>query len=162
MKTWEELLTESKKHAQQSKPEKLAIIDILVDNPSSISDIHNSFISNYNSDISQNQIRYNVKSLIEDNLISERSGNKNEKIYYIIDPTDNLVSPISKYQAYLLLVITLMYLYTQYIGLFLLFSGIVLSITLHQLEYQYSLKDYSNYIKFKVLNRFIIDKSKNT
>lgn len=159
MKTWEELLTESDKHAQQSKPEKLAIIDILYDSPNiPVSTIFETFKAHY-KDISVRQVRYYIESLIEDKLIFESNDGGTEKLYCIINPADNLVSPISAHQSYLLIIVAAIYVYTQAIGTLLLVLGVILSITVHQLEYQYSLKDYSNFIKFKIINHFNDNKS---
>lgn len=133
--SWNTLIEKSESYSKLSKPENLAILDILKDHDElTIPEIHDLFTKNYHPNITQRQIRYILSTMEENNLI-----NKNFEGYSIngldVSPVK---SPISMYEAILLSLSITSVVITWNIMAFGLFIGLLVCILLHQIEYALS------------------------
>jgi hypothetical protein len=81
MKSWEQLTTQSEVHALLSKPELLAIAEILYsENSQTFDSILNEYSKSFSSEITPRQLYYNLNILIKNNIISTE-GENGKKIY---------------------------------------------------------------------------------
>lgn len=81
MKTWEQLTTQSEVHALLSKPELLAIAEILYsENSQTFNSILSEYSKSFSPEITERQLYYNLNILIKSNIISTE-GENGKKIY---------------------------------------------------------------------------------
>ena len=154
MKTkWENIKIESERNAQRSKPEILAIREILEEKSNlTISNIAEILKRDYTEEVSDRQIRYAV-NLMEANKIITSTLKGTEKSYELVDPFENIVSPISINEAFLSVGGLLLYLKLQDTLSGAFFLGIIITLAFRQFEYANSVNDYTKYVR-KIIQKF--------
>lgn len=125
---WQNFITQSEIHASQSKPEYLAIVDILKPQESLkftqiLDDLHL-----YTPEITERQLRYILKSMVESNLIVEESGE-----YYVETIEEKAKSQISTLQVAFLLFSIVAIPFSSHF--FYVSLGIVAVLIIQQLEH---------------------------
>lgn len=143
--TWDELLKKSESYSKLSKPEVLAVMDILKDSEElPFQNIFDTFTKNYQPDTNQRQLRYILSIMEENKLISKTSEGYSLNNRNITSSK----SPISINESILLALSLIPVLITWNAIAFSLFTGIVLSISLHQIEYALSQRKKPKIDKF--------------
>jgi len=138
--SWDSLIQKSESYAKLSKPEVLAVIEVLKNNPElTLLEIHNIFNQTYHNDITQRQMRY-ILDMMQNNEIINRND---DLTYYLNEEEIHYKSPISLYESLFLAFSFVPFLITGNIILLGIFIGIMLAIVLHHVEYTLSLRKKS-------------------
>lgn len=135
--TWGNLIQKSESYSKLSKPEILAVIDILKDYEElPLQELHDIFIKNYKPDLNPRQLRYILTTMEENELIIKNTDG------YSLNGTDitPYKPPISMYEAVLLTISLIPLFLTWSMLAFGLFVGILISIVLHQIEHAFSVR----------------------
>jgi len=165
MKTkWENIKIESERNSQRSKPEILAIREILEDKSNlTIASISEILKRDYTEEeVSDRQIRYAI-NLMETNKMVKSVLNGTEKSYSLVDPFENIVSPISINEALLSVGGLLLYFKLQDTMSLAFFLGIMITLMFRQFEYANSIIDYKKYLSkvvYKLMKKEIPKDSK--
>lgn len=141
---WETLLKKSELYAQKSKPEVLAILEILSEeNPLSFSDICDSFKEYFpNSDINQRRLRYTLTLMMENKIIYQDE----DKLYNMVDINEKKKLQLQKSHAFLLITgVVMVFIFFNkdfYMNIAIGFlSGIALFIVVIQIEYYFFIEN---------------------
>lgn len=135
---WNTLIEKSESYSKLSKPEILAVIDILKDYEElPFQTLHDIFIKSYNPDLNPRQFRYILDTMEENKLIIKNIDG------YSLNGTEATPykPPISIYEAVLLTVSLIPVFITWHMLTFGLFIGILICIILHQIEHALSIKN---------------------
>ncbi len=149
MKTWQELVLKSEEHDRLSKPEALAIIDILSDSKDSltISQIHEKYTKNYQNEITRRQISYCINLMEENGILENGNISDKEKQYSLIDAKEKWRNPITKYHAFILLLSIVFFAYNKNEFSFGILAGALAFIFVIQIEYEFSTRKKHKYLK---------------
>lgn len=154
MKTWQDLTTQSEIHDKLSKPEVLAIIDILSENDSlSISEIHECFRKRYNSEITRRQIAYSLELMEENNIIENGDSENKEKIYSLIDVKEKIKVQITKPQVVFSIISAIVFIIDRSFFSIGFFLGVIIFVLLVHIEYVIFIRKNRNiYVNFANFN----------
>lgn len=132
---WKTLLHHSQINNSKSKPEVLAIIELLSKKGKlTISDLEESFIECYNNPIPQRKLRTTLNSMVENNLISAKTKD-GSSLYYIDESTRSIPTPTPYSQLFLMVFLLTSYFYTLNFNLILILMGTLLSILINLVTY---------------------------
>jgi len=149
MNTWKELISQSEIHNKFSKPESLAIIEIMSDSgiPLSTSQIHEKFKENYQNDITRRQISYCIELMEENHLMENVSANNKEKQYSLIDIKETWRNPTTKPQATILIISVVIFLIHKSDITFGVLIGMLSFIIMIQIEYEFFIRRKQKYLR---------------
>ncbi len=139
MKTWQELKSKSEEHDRLSKPEALAIIDILSESKDSltISQIHDKFTKNYQNEITRRQISYCIDLMEENGILENGSISDKEKQYSLVDIKEKWRNQITNFQVIIMGIVVFVSIMNQNPFSWGLLAGVMLFIIIIEVEYTF-------------------------